>query len=61
MIRSLEQARSEVLSTVGVLGAERVPIWEARGRVLAADVVAPEDVPPFPNSGVPAISAWICW
>jgi molybdopterin molybdotransferase len=51
-MRPLEVARSEVLSSVGRLGSERVPIWEARGRVLAGDVVAPENVPPFPNSAM---------
>jgi len=51
-MKPLEAARSEVLSTVRVLGAETVPIWEALGRVLAADVIAPEDVPPFPNSAM---------
>ncbi len=51
-MKPLEVARSEVLSSVDQLGSERVPIWEARGRVLASDVVAPENVPPFPNSAM---------
>ncbi|HEX5695240.1 MAG TPA: gephyrin-like molybdotransferase Glp [Acidimicrobiia bacterium] len=51
-MKPLETARSEVLSAVRVLGTETVPIWEARGRVLSADVIAPEDVPPFPNSAM---------
>jgi molybdopterin molybdotransferase len=51
-MKSLEAARSEVLSSIGRLGSERVPIWEARGRVLTSDVVAPENVPPFPNSAM---------
>ena len=51
-MKPLEEARSEVLSTVRVLGSETVPIWEALGRILAADVIAPEDVPPFPNSAM---------
>ena len=45
-MKPLEEARSEVLSSVGLLGVELVPIWQARGRVLASDVVAPENVPP---------------
>ena len=51
-MKSLEEARSEVLSSVGILGVERVPIWHAHGRVLAADVVAAENVPPFANSAM---------
>src|SRR5438045_8380629 len=34
------------------LGAETVPLAEAHGRVLAADVVAPIDVPGFDRSNV---------
>ncbi len=51
-MKPLEEARSEVLSSVGLLGVELVPIWQARGRVLASDVVAPENVPPFANSAM---------
>ena len=35
-----------------VAGGETVSLREARGRVLAADVVAPVNVPPFDNSAV---------
>jgi len=31
---------------------ERVPLGEARGRVLAADIAAPVNLPPFDNSAV---------
>ena len=51
-MKPLEEARSEVLSSVGLLGVEHVPIWQASRRVLAADVVAPENVPPFANSAM---------
>jgi molybdopterin molybdotransferase len=51
-MKPLEEARSAVLSAVGRLGSEAVDIWEAAGRILATDVVAPEDVPPFPNSAM---------
>ncbi len=42
----------EALAALGeaarpVEGSERVPLTEARGRVLARDLVAPGDVPPF--------------
>ncbi|HEX9866076.1 MAG TPA: molybdopterin molybdotransferase MoeA, partial [Acidimicrobiia bacterium] len=51
-MRTLESARSEVLSSVELLDSEQVPIWEADGRILADDVFAPDDVPPFPNSAM---------
>ncbi len=51
-MKPLEEARSEVLSAVEPLGIEEVSIWEAGGRVLATDIIAPEDVPPFPNSAM---------
>ncbi len=51
-MKPLEEARSEVLSSVGLLGVEQVPIWQGHGRVLATDVVAPENVPPFANSAM---------
>jgi molybdopterin molybdotransferase len=35
-----------------VTEVERVPLGEARGRVLSADVVAPVDLPPVDNSAV---------
>lgn len=35
-----------------VAGTETVSLTEARGRVLAADVIAPIDLPPFDNSAV---------
>ena len=35
-----------------VAETDRVPLAAARGRVLAADVVAPVDLPPFDNSAV---------
>jgi len=51
-MRTLESARSEVLTSVDLLDSEQVPIWEADGRILAVDVFAPDDVPPFPNSAM---------
>ena len=33
-------------------GAEAVPLLAARGRVLAEDIVAPIDLPPFGNSAM---------
>ena len=34
------------------LEAVPTPLAEARGLVVAADIMAPHPVPPFPNSGV---------
>lgn len=51
-MKPLEEARAEVLAEVSPLGPETVSLWEARGRVLAEDVLAPEAVPPFPNSAM---------
>ena len=51
-MRTLEAARAEVLDGIKPLSSELVSIWEALGRVLAEDVVAASDVPPFPNSAM---------
>src|SRR5205809_59026 len=37
---------------IPVVDAEEAPLGEAAGRVLARDLVAPNDVPPHPNSAV---------
>ncbi len=52
VVKSLEEARSEVLRTVDALESEPVSIWESAGRVLASDVIAEESVPPFQNSAM---------
>src|SRR3712207_7798815 len=50
---SLEAARERLLARAQPVGAERVPLADAVGRVLADPrVVAPVDVPPFPNSAM---------
>ncbi len=51
-MRTLEEARAEVLAGVSPLPDEPVSIWDALGRVLAEDVVAGGDVPPFVNSAM---------
>jgi molybdopterin molybdotransferase len=51
-VKSLEEARSEVLQAVQALESETVSIWESAGRVLASDVIAEESVPPFQNSAM---------
>jgi molybdopterin molybdotransferase len=49
---SIDEARARVIAATRPLGAEDVPVAEARGRILAADVVAAGDVPPFANSAM---------
>lgn len=51
-MKTLEQARAEVLEGLKPLEPEPVSIWDSLGRVLAEDVAAPGDVPPFPNSAM---------
>ena len=48
----VDAALEMVLSAFAPLPAEGVPLMEAGGRVLAADVVALDDVPPFRNSAM---------
>jgi molybdopterin molybdotransferase len=50
---TVDAARERVLAAVpGPLAAEPVPVEEAAGRVLAADLRAAGDVPPFANSAM---------
>ncbi len=49
---ALEDARAYVLSCVHPLEPLTVPLAEADGSVLAGDVFAGEDVPPFDNTAV---------
>lgn len=49
---SLEEARERILAAVPRLPAVRRLFTEALGSVLAEDIVAGEDLPPWPNSGM---------
>jgi len=50
---TLDAARAMIMAQVRpVDGTERVGLHEADGRVLAADMAAPVDLPPFDNSAV---------
>jgi molybdopterin molybdotransferase len=49
---SLEEAQARVLAAVRPLPAELVPIAEAGGRVVAEDVRARIDLPPFASSAM---------
>jgi molybdopterin molybdotransferase len=52
---SVEEARARMLAGVEALGVEQVGLREALGRVLAADVFAARDQPPFAAS---AMDGW---
>ena len=50
---SVEEARARVLAAIpGALPRETVPLAAALGRVLAADVLAATDLPPWDNSAM---------
>jgi molybdopterin molybdotransferase len=49
---SVEEARDRILSVVSTVGEERVPLLNALDGVLAEDVTATEDNPPFANSAM---------
>jgi len=49
---SVEEAQKRVLDVFQPLEAERVPILEATGRVLAEDIRANVDIPPHANSSM---------
>ncbi len=49
---TIEQARLQILERVPVPGAEPAPVLFALGRVLAADVLAHANTPPFRSSAM---------
>jgi len=49
---SVEEALRMILSQIKILGTERVDILNGLGRVLAEDIHAPFNVPPFDNSAM---------
>lgn len=49
---SVREALDRVLQDLPRMGSEQVPLATARGRVLAAAIRAPRDVPPFRNSAM---------
>jgi len=51
-VRTIEEVRSLVLSTIRSTPAETVSLSAALGRVLSETVVAPHDVPSFANSAM---------
>ncbi len=51
-ILSVEEARERILALVPVLEPEERPLLEALGQVVARDVVAAFDIPPWDNSAM---------
>jgi len=49
---TVDEALDGILSRIRPLAAREVPLMDAIGRTLAADVVADRDVPPFRNSAM---------
>src|SRR3989304_3737855 len=49
---SVAEAQKIILDSVRPCEAERAPLLEALGRVLAQDVIAKDDLPPFDNSAM---------
>src|SRR2546427_3885284 len=49
---SVEEALERILAEITPLPVTAVPLSEALGMVLAQDVVAQEDIPPFSNSAM---------
>jgi molybdopterin molybdotransferase len=49
---AFDEALARLLGSAETLGAERVPLEEASGRVLAEDIVAPMPMPPFDYSSM---------
>jgi molybdopterin molybdotransferase len=49
---SLEEAQEKILGTLSECEIEQVPIAEAGGRILRADMASPVDLPGFDNSAM---------
>jgi molybdopterin molybdotransferase len=49
---SVEEALARILAEIQALPTTQVPLPEALGLVLAQDIVAQEDIPPFSNSAM---------
>lgn len=49
---TVEEAREAILARFNPLASEPVPLSGALGRILAEDVVAAEELPPFANSAM---------
>src|SRR5262249_15017002 len=52
LVIAFDEALARLLGSAQILGAERVPLEEADGRVLAEDLIAPAPLPPFDHSSM---------
>ena len=52
MMLTVEQARNKILKAVSVLPVERRHISNSQGCILAQDIYANENIPPFRNSAM---------
>jgi molybdopterin molybdotransferase len=57
---SIDEASSRVLAEAFPLPAESCPLVESLGLVLAEDLVAPHDLPPFDNSAMDGFAVCSC-
>jgi molybdopterin molybdotransferase len=48
----VEEALQHILERIPRLGTERVSLLQARGRVLAEEIIAPRNIPPWDNSAM---------
>ncbi len=51
-LMSIEDAQTHILANFAVLPVVKVPLLDAHGCVLAADIVAKDNLPPFDNSSM---------
>lgn len=49
---SVAEARKRILSHFQATAEEKIPLIECASRVLAADIIAAHDLPPFDNSSM---------
>ena len=56
---AIDEALASIRDRCAPLPAERVPLAQAFGRVLATPVDAPRDLPPFDNSAMDGFA--LCW
>jgi len=52
MMIGVEEALGKILSHIHPLGTEKISLLDALGRVIAEDVYAKRDIPPFDNSAM---------
>jgi len=49
---SVEEALERIIAEISSLGETRVPLSSSRGLVVAQDIIAHDDIPPFANSAM---------